>query len=304
MKTSVYLLAVQGLVGVFAGLCVNVDPTPDLGHDELWRLQHEFYDRWITPNNVKEAESINSTIFSDDVRLEHLCRFASAKSWQIQGRVSDTRTFLGRELNTEYIFGLFMSSDSLSIIGNPTEYKIIQFAAVQNIASATTRVNFTFPAFNNVSLPVVVNTWMTWNSARQMTQYDVMFKWFGNLFQTLVLSLGGSAEEASRRTVERIATSICNSHARYCNGTNAQYGSWEACYDFLTEKIRVGLSFELGKDTLMCRSVHELMVRYRPEVHCSHIGPTGGGECDDNITYVEQVEERLDANSPWIAPGL
>ena len=51
-----------------------------------------------------------------------------------------------------------MPSDSLSIIENPTGYEVIQFAVVQNIASATTRVNFTFPAFNNISLPVAINT--------------------------------------------------------------------------------------------------------------------------------------------------
>lgn len=220
---------------------------------------------------------------------------------QIQGRVSDTRTFVGRELNTEYIFGLFMPSESLSIIGQPQAFEIIQFAAVQNIAAATTRVNFTFPAFGNVSLPVVINTWMTWNSAREMTQYDVVFKWFGNLFQTLLSSLGGTYQEASRKAVDTIATSICNSHERYCHGSNAQYGSWDDCYRFLTEDVRVGQSFELGMDTLMCRSVHELMVKYRPEVHCSHIGPTGGGECDDTITYVERVTDNLDVNSPWIA---
>lgn len=44
-----------------------VDNTPDLGYDELWGLQNDFYERWITPNNQKEAESINSTIFSDSV---------------------------------------------------------------------------------------------------------------------------------------------------------------------------------------------------------------------------------------------
>lgn len=176
-----------------------------------------------------------------------------------------------------------MPSESLSIVGNPMEYEVIQFAAVQNIASATTRVNFTFPAFNNISLPVVINTWMTWNSARQITQYDVVFKWSGNLFQTLILSLGGSAEEAGSKTVHKIATSICNSHTRYCKGTNAQYDSWEGCYGFLTKKLRVGQSFELGENTLMCRSVHELMVKYRPEIHCSHIGPTGGGNATTRL---------------------
>jgi hypothetical protein len=120
---------------------------------------------------------------------------------QVQGRVSDTRTFVGRELNTEYIFGLFMPSESLSIIGQPYEYEIIQFAAVHNIAAATTRVNFTFPAFNNASLPFVISSWMTWNAAREMTQYDVVFKWFGNLLQTLILSLGGSCQAVRLRRI-------------------------------------------------------------------------------------------------------
>jgi hypothetical protein len=208
---------------------------------------------------------------------------------------------LGRELNTEYIFGLFMPSESLSIIGQPMDFEIIQFAAVQNIASATTRVNFTFPAFNNISLPVVINTWMTWNSAHEITQYDVVFKWFGNLFQTLIASLGGSAEEAGKKTVAKLAASICETHTKYCNGSNAQYESRAACHRFITEDIRVGQSFELGMNTLMCRSVHELMVKYRPEVHCSHIGPSGGGQCEDGTTYIKRVEDNLDQNSPWIA---
>lgn len=169
---------------------------------------------------MKEAQSINSTVFSEDVRFMRLLHCEHTDTHQIQGRVSDTRTFVGRELNTEYIFGLFMPSESLSIIGHPHDYEIIQFAAVRNIAAATTRVNFTFPAFNNVSLPVVISSWMTWNAAREMTQYDVVFKWFGNLFQTLILSLGGSPEEASMKAVDKIAASICNSHEKYCDGRN------------------------------------------------------------------------------------
>lgn len=54
----------------------------------------------------------------------------------------------------------------------------------------------------------------------------------------------------------------------------------------------------------MCRSVHELMVRYRPEVYCSHIGPTGGGECDDRLNYTAIVGDDLNANSPWITTAL
>jgi hypothetical protein len=66
----------------------------------------------------------------------------------------------------------------------------------------------------------------------------------------------------------------------------------------MTEDIRVGQSFGLGKHTLMCRSVHERMVRYRPVVHYNHIGPTGGEKRGDLTTYTAAVEDNMDANPP------
>ncbi len=78
--------------------------------------------------NVRpQAKSINSTIFAEDV----------------QGRVDITRTFLGRELNTEYLFGLFANiaanKNEFTLLGYPTSYEITHFAASQNIASASIR---------------------------------------------------------------------------------------------------------------------------------------------------------------------
>jgi hypothetical protein len=44
-----------------------INQTPDFGYEKLYELQQGFWKRFMFPNNVKEAESINSTIFSDDV---------------------------------------------------------------------------------------------------------------------------------------------------------------------------------------------------------------------------------------------
>jgi hypothetical protein len=219
---------------------------------------------------------------------------------QVQGRVSDTRNFEGRELNTEYIFGLFVPSNSISVIGRPGDYEIIQFVGNQNIASATTRVHFEFPSFGNLSLPVVIDTWLTWNDRDEITQYDVVFRWFGYLLQTLLSSGSGTTEQNMAGAVHGMADSICESHTRYCNGTNAQYESREACYRFLTEGIRVGQSYELGMNTLLCRNVHEVMLKFRPDVHCSHVGPGGGGMCDDTIDYRTKAGEQYFTNSPWV----
>lgn len=46
------------------------------------------------------------------------------------------------------------------------------------------------------------------------------------------------------------------------------------------------------------------MVPLRPEVHCPHIGPSGGGMCADDRTYVGNLEENYFVNSPFLAPGL
>ena len=208
---------------------------------------------------------------------------------------------MGRELNTEYIFGLFTGSDGASIIGRPGDYEVVQFVGNQNIASASTRVNFTFPSFGNISLPVTIDTWLTWNSAREITQYDVVFKWFGFLLDTLIANVPGDTQQVKvTATVNSIAKSICDSHTSYCNGTNSQYESADACYTFLTQDIRVGQSYELGMNTLMCRNVHEIMLKYRPDVHCPHIGKTGGGMCDDSQSYVAKVSEAYFTNSPWL----
>ncbi|KAF2002109.1 hypothetical protein P154DRAFT_574423 [Amniculicola lignicola CBS 123094] len=258
--------------------------SPNLGYNELYRLQNQFYERFKYPNNVVEAHSINSSVFAENV----------------QGRVSDTRNFQGRELNTEYIFGLFIPSDSVSIIGRPGDFEILQFAANQNIASASTRVNFTFPSFGGIHMPIVIDTWFTYNDKKEISQYDVVFRWFGYLLQNLLTSLDPDPVVGIKKATMALATSICTSEQTYCNGTNSQFGSQNECMTFLTQDIRLGQSFELGMNTLLCRSVHEVMIKYRPDVHCSHVGRDGGGMCDDSISYLEKANEAYYENSPWI----
>lgn len=59
----------------------------------------------------------------------------------------------------------------------------------------------------------------------------------------------------------------------------------------------------LGRDTLLCRMVHQNMVPYRPEVHCPHIGVTGGGYCTDNTDYAFTVNNDYFTNSPYVPYG-
>lgn len=69
----------------------------------------------------------------------------------------------------------------------------------------------------------------------------------------------------------KVAASICNTAQTFCLGPNAQYDSMESCYQYLTAETRFGAAYEVGRDTLLCRMVHQNMVPFRPSVHWSVI---------------------------------
>lgn len=142
---------------------------------------------------------------------------------------------------------------------------------------------------------------MTYNEAREISQYDVVFRWFGNFLQLLFSKLDTDPVVAQAKATAALSQSVCEAHAQYCTGDNVQYESDEECVRFMTEDIRFGQAFELGMNTLLCRNMHQKMLPFRPDVHCPHIGRWGGGQCTDDTTYVQKVTEEYYTNSPWIA---
>ena len=138
---------------------------PHYTFDELYNLQVRFFDNFIYPADVTQAKSINSTLLAEDV----------------QGRIDITRTFDGRELNTEYLFGLFANlaadPNSISLLGVPISYEILHFAANEYITSAATRFMFNFTSLGLI-VPIEIDSWNTWNEAGQITQYDGSFKYW------------------------------------------------------------------------------------------------------------------------------
>ena len=143
----------------------RINNKPHFTYDELYKLLTNFWDRFIYPADVPQAKAINSTILSENV----------------QGRMDATRTFTGRELNTEYLFGLFANlaatSNSISLLGYPISYEILKFSGNGYVSSAATRVMFNITSLNLI-VPIEIETWTTWNSQGQLTQYDGIFKYW------------------------------------------------------------------------------------------------------------------------------
>ncbi|KAL8769004.1 MAG: hypothetical protein Q9209_004921 [Squamulea sp. 1 TL-2023] len=298
---------------------VSSSTQPNFTYTQLWDLNQKFLDAFIYPANVKEARAINSTLLAENV----------------QGRVDITRTFDGRELNTEYLFGLFANlataeTGAISLLGIPLSYEVLHFAASQNVVATLTRFGpktpnswslldqadpnmvrrfqFNFTALNLV-IPVEIDAWNSYNSEGQITQYDATFKFWQWTVEYLIGAAGkqfgtNSTEATARFLTRAIAKSICGTAMKNCNGTNAQYTSAEECFNFLTKKLRFGQAYELGRNTLLCRMVHQNMVPFRPDVHCPHIGKTGGGSCDDNKSYLQTVGENYFERSPFVPYGF
>jgi hypothetical protein len=224
------------------------------------------------------------------------------------------RTFDGAELNTEYLFGLFANlqqgnniTGTMSLLGIPMSYEITHFSTTDNMASASTVVMFNFPSVGEY-LPVQIDTWNMWDSSCKIIQYDATLRWFGYLVDTLLQGTTAQAATADQQdTISylkgALATSICNIHDANCLGRNKQYSSNDECVNFLTKQVRFGAAYELGRNTVLCRMVHQNMVMLRPEVHCAHIGRDGGGMCADDVSYDQKVKDPFFSPRPFMPGG-
>lgn len=71
---------------------------------------------------------------------------------------------------------------------------------------------------------------------------------------------------------------ICGGITAVCVGPNLQFASFQACVDFM-QTIPFGDTDNLDQNSVQCRGLHLSLAIVDPDVHCPHVGPTGGGKC-------------------------
>lgn len=248
---------------------------------DLYGLQSTIWHNFISPNNAIQAASINSSLFDENVR----------------GRVDVTREFIGAELNTEYFFGLFaqlQTSQSFTLLGIPVSYEIVHFTGNQDIASSATLVNFNSSLWGPFTLEI--HAWNKFNVRGKLQQYEVTFRNWNlfvgeNLQRLAAQKFGGSVPNTVSYVADQLANTICQIHDQYCTRENKQYQDSATCHRFLTAEIPFGEGHEMGRNTLLCRMAHYPMVPLRPNVHCGHIGPDGGGMCDNKESYSDRISQ-------------
>ncbi|KAJ7489044.1 hypothetical protein FB451DRAFT_1223602 [Mycena latifolia] len=216
------------------------------------------------PNYVTVAQNITYSGFSDS----------------IVGRLDLTQEYVGNELNLEYIFGFAAAVSQLNttpVIGYPKNLTVFALSIDAPVAIVTTLTYYDWKGTVG-AYPVQIDTWFKFDDDLKIIGYDIGTRRFAWLYETITPLLGKSiAKELGivgsddRLIQTRAALDICAIHDEYCTGTNVQYKTHAECMDTLLNKKPLGKVWTMGLDTTW---VHFGMVKYRPSVHCPHIGPT------------------------------
>lgn len=128
---------------------MGTDNAPVFSPEKLYNLTLHFHNTFVYPNNLAEANKINSTLFSEDC----------------QGNIDITRTFVGRELNTEYVFGSFAQvgkTGKLNLLGVPETWNMTHWTGFQNNVNFAVTFQMFMPVLN-ITLPLEIWTWLSFN---------------------------------------------------------------------------------------------------------------------------------------------
>eukprot|EP00198_Chlamydomonas_reinhardtii_P012913 XP_001702250.1 predicted protein [Chlamydomonas reinhardtii] len=75
-----------------------------------------------------------------------------------------------------------------------------------------------------------------------------------------------------------IIPQVCGGVQYLCTGANQQFANYTACATFM-QSIPLGTSASLDQSNVLCRRLHLNLAAIDPNLHCPHVGPSGGGKC-------------------------
>lgn len=79
----------------------------------------------------------------------------------------------------------------------------------------------------------------------------------------------------------QMANYTCYRHDKFCKNTPyKQYADYSDCMKFMMN-LKVGDPDVFSGNNLQCRNQHSTLIQLRPQIHCPHLGPSGGGFCVD-----------------------
>ncbi|KAJ7500100.1 hypothetical protein FB451DRAFT_1207483 [Mycena latifolia] len=271
-----YLAVLFALFAVTSTGVTRVWADPTLA--QMMGFLKQYSTDWSFPRVVDIANTVNY----------------SALDPNVVGRVDITNTFVGAELNTEYLFGMFSSFGNdlhTSLIGVPLNQTISQLVVQGNTVFTSLIVTFNWTV---EIIPVQFNVAFMFNDDGKVIEYDAVLvrsNWILPLVLPKMVPLLAEelglpvSTDPTFLAMKRAATDICAGHEQFCTRDLAQYNSTDACLDFIMTQIPFGDIWQAGQNTGICRYLHAAMLSRRPAVHCPHIGPSGGDMCTEKSYF-------------------
>ncbi|TVY60794.1 hypothetical protein LSUE1_G008135 [Lachnellula suecica] len=209
------------------------------------------------------------------------------------GRVTPLGNFSGFEDSIEYFF-------ALAPVPLPPLYGVFKGAPVVEFTSGCPEVAASVVYLEQYVLNDTLATNGQYiNSLKQIAfwRFDDMGAviaydaWIRNLNLWTALTFGYSEDLFSYPQVQAAGIAgLCGAVQERCVGANQQYPKSvpiplseehfgvSTCIETLSAKS-YGSYDETWGDNVVCRAVHAQLTPLRPEVHCPHVGPTGGAKC-------------------------
>jgi len=190
----------------------------------------------------------------------------------VSGRITPVGHYDDFEGTIEYFYGL-----ATNVIG----FKIIDLISQDNTASVRVDILFNKSRGGVFFLQNLTQTgFFHFDSSGRVFLYDLTILRLGDASNGDVAGI----EDNIRQLICSVALTYCNASAPYL-----AYNSTQDCLDFL-RSIPVGSFDRANSNSLVCRLIHNTLVPLRPQIHCPHVGPTGGGKCID-VPYSEFYTE-------------
>ncbi|EOD45455.1 hypothetical protein UCRNP2_7827 [Neofusicoccum parvum UCRNP2] len=270
-------LLVQSCLCLLAG-ATYIQPFEEDFAARNFRTVQSIYNLTVFPNNVpiltKGGAGVPPGLFNANAT----------------GRISPVGNFSGFEDSIEYFFGLAPTPQTNQVGLGLFEADVVSFTSGCAEVAASV-VYLKGGAVNNETGGLIEGSPVTtlkqvafWKFDEDglVLQYDA---WIPNL--QLWTNVANGIDFANR-TVQQgtVAQALCPNIQKMCTGKDQQYQNVEDCTAQLMAK-KFGTFDEAWGDNVVCRQIHVLLTGIRPDIHCPHVGPTGGGKCVD-IDYRQE----------------
>ncbi|KAJ7744910.1 hypothetical protein B0H16DRAFT_1693108 [Mycena metata] len=197
------------------------------------------------------------------------------------GRITPVGEFFGFQDSIEYFFGLAPLPRGFPPNGAITNATLVQFTSgCAEVAASTVYLTVSTINRDNSTGPYITTLKQTafwrFDNTGAVLKYEA---WIPSL-DRFVGPLNGVLDFYTPANMNNTILGVCAQQAQTCVGNNTVYNSVPDCVQALAAKP-FGRYDEAWGDNVVCRTIHVLLTKFRPEVHCPHVGPTGGGKCID-----------------------